>query len=225
MCFVSAGGKIIGADKLGDLQGSASLLDVFKQVKSLFEDDQVERFLVQLVVGNSRSGSNRYYSKSQLRDNHLSILPTRTLQTPSAFANRAQLSAAATHRNTYAGEMLVTHDATRTAHILLGHKGIDMPKISAIELLDPILRTDIESFLRNEMTWFQAAQNAKWEYTMNDWKLEKVKLMNALIGMSQNWIKLIQQAKRYLENRYNLFMQTVLRNICEMQNAVEFQAS
>lgn len=56
MCFVSAGGKIIGADKLGDLQGNASWLDVFKQVKSLFEDDQVERFLVQLVVGNSRSG-------------------------------------------------------------------------------------------------------------------------------------------------------------------------
>ncbi|XP_038112905.1 uncharacterized protein LOC6052267 isoform X1 [Culex quinquefasciatus] len=62
--------------------------------------------------------ANRYYSKSQLRDNHLSILPTRTLQTPSAFANRAQLSAAATHRNTYAGEMLVTHDATRTAYNL-----------------------------------------------------------------------------------------------------------
>ncbi|KAL1403835.1 hypothetical protein pipiens_019186, partial [Culex pipiens pipiens] len=49
-------------------------------------------------------------------------------------------------------------------------------------------RTDIESFLRNEKTSFQAAQNAKWEYTMNDWKL-----MNALIGLSQNWIKVLAQ--------------------------------
>ncbi|EDS44725.1 nuclear pore complex protein Nup93 [Culex quinquefasciatus] len=34
----------------------------------------------------------------------------------------------------------------------------------------------------------QAAQNAKWEHTMNDWKLEKVKLINALVGPSQNWM-------------------------------------
>lgn len=96
-------------------------------------------------------------------------------------------------------------------HILLGHKGIDLPKISqkletlssrkTFEPLDPISTTDIQSFLRNEKenailsvieevhkNSYQAAQNQKWEHTMNDWKLEKVKLMNALIGPSQNWI-------------------------------------
>lgn len=35
---------------------------------------------------------------------------------------------------------------------------------------------------------FQSAQNQKWEHIMTDWKQEKVKLMNALIGPSQNWI-------------------------------------
>lgn len=97
------------------------------------------------------------------------------------------------------------------AHILLGHKGIDLPKISqkletlssrkTFEPLDPIATTDIQSFLRNEKenailsvieevhkNSYQAAQNQKWEHTMNEWKLEKVKLMNALIGPSQNWI-------------------------------------
>ncbi|KAL1377583.1 hypothetical protein pipiens_016166 [Culex pipiens pipiens] len=69
------------------------------------------------------------------------------------------------------------------------------------EPLDPISTTDIQSFLRNEKenailsvieevhkNSLQAAQNAKWEHTMNDWKLEKVKLMNALVGPSQNWM-------------------------------------
>ncbi|EDS28883.1 nuclear pore complex protein Nup93 [Culex quinquefasciatus] len=43
----------------------------------------------------------------------------------------------------------------------------------------------IEEVHKNSL---QAAQNAKWEHTMNDWKLEKVKLMNALVGPSQNWM-------------------------------------
>ncbi|KAL9698974.1 hypothetical protein quinque_002415 [Culex quinquefasciatus] len=170
---------------------------------------------------------------------------------------------------------------------------------NTFEPLDPISTTDIQSFLRNEKenailsvieevhkNSLQAAQNAKWEHTMNDWKLEKVKLMNALVGSSQNWMDIrkgpeqtilnestfggrsslnnqemayarerfaqvtdgfndskvsdiweimkympsvkpsprtqdplrarctqtqfIEQAKRYLENRYNLFMQTVI---------------
>ncbi|KAL9692103.1 hypothetical protein quinque_000048, partial [Culex quinquefasciatus] len=156
------------------------------------------------------------------------------------------------------------------------------------EPLDPISTTDIQSFLRNEKenailsvieevhkNSLQAAQNAKWEHTLNDWKLEKVKLINALVGQSQNWMDIrkgpeqttlnestfggrsslnnqkmayarevyeynklinegamrpslvqrfaqvadgfndsktqfIEQAKRYLENRYKLFMQTVI---------------
>ncbi|XP_050082898.1 nuclear pore complex protein Nup93-1-like [Anopheles aquasalis] len=97
------------------------------------------------------------------------------------------------------------------AHILLGSNGIDLPKISqkletlssrkTFEPLDPIATTDVQNFLRNEKenailavieevhkNSNLAAEAQKWDNMMNDWKLEKVKLMNALIGPSQNWI-------------------------------------
>ncbi|EDS25850.1 nuclear pore complex protein Nup93 [Culex quinquefasciatus] len=121
------------------------------------------------------------------------------------------------------------------AHILLGHKGIDLPKISqkletlssrkTFEPLDPISTTDIQSFLRNEKenailsvieevhkNSFQAAQNAKWEHTMNDWKLEKVKLMNALIGPSQNWIDIRKGPEQTILNESTFGGRSSLNN-------------
>ncbi|XP_055914053.1 nuclear pore complex protein Nup93-1-like [Eupeodes corollae] len=97
------------------------------------------------------------------------------------------------------------------AHILLGSKGIDLPKISqkletlstrkTFEPLDPIADTDIQSFLKNEKenailsvieevhkNSYQSAQKQKWEHIKADWRQEKLKLLNALIGPSQNWI-------------------------------------
>lgn len=93
----------------------------------------------------------------------------------------------------------------------MGSKGIELPKISqkletlsarkTFEPLDPIADTDIQGFLRNEKenailsvieevhkNSYQSAQNQKWEHIISDWKQEKIKLMNALIGPSQNWI-------------------------------------
>lgn len=35
---------------------------------------------------------------------------------------------------------------------------------------------------------YLSAETQKWDHMMNDWKQEKVKLMNALIGPSQSWI-------------------------------------
>lgn len=97
------------------------------------------------------------------------------------------------------------------SHILLGSKGIELPKISqkleslsarkTFEPLEPIADTDVQGFLRNEKETailsvieevhknsYLSAQNQKWEHILNDWKQEKIKLMNALIGPSQNWI-------------------------------------
>lgn len=97
------------------------------------------------------------------------------------------------------------------AHILLGSKGIDLPKISqkleslnarkTFEPLDPIADTDIQSFLKNEKenailsvieevhkNSFLNAQKRKWEHIKTEWRQEKMKLMNALVGPSQNWI-------------------------------------
>ncbi|XP_039959553.1 nuclear pore complex protein Nup93-1-like [Bactrocera tryoni] len=97
------------------------------------------------------------------------------------------------------------------AHILLGSKGIDLPKISqklealnarkTFEPLDPIADTDVRSFLKNEKenailsmieevnrSTFEAAEKRRWECVRNEWQQEKVKLLNSLIGPSQNWI-------------------------------------
>lgn len=35
---------------------------------------------------------------------------------------------------------------------------------------------------------YQSAQKQKWEHIKADWRQEKLKLLNALIGPSQNWI-------------------------------------
>lgn len=86
-----------------------------------------------------------------------------------------------------------------------------MPKISqkleslsarkTFEPLEPISDTDVQGFLRNEKETailsvieevhknsYLTAQHQKWEHILSDWKQEKIKLMNALIGPSQNWI-------------------------------------
>lgn len=126
---------------------------------------------------------------------------------------------------------IILNNILSIRHILLGSRGIELPKISqkletlssrkTFEPLDPITDTDIQGFLKNEKEnsilsvigevhrnvsifkstsiklycnyialsqSFQTAQTKKWEYIMNDWKQEKVKLMNALIGKSENWI-------------------------------------
>lgn len=35
---------------------------------------------------------------------------------------------------------------------------------------------------------FQTAQKRRWEYIKNEWQQEKLKIMNALVGPSENWI-------------------------------------
>ncbi|GAB0099912.1 Nuclear pore protein [Sergentomyia squamirostris] len=99
------------------------------------------------------------------------------------------------------------------AHIMLGSKGIDLPKITqkletlssrkTFEPLDPIADTDIQSFLRNEKEnailsvieevhkeTYKSAQRRKLDHMVSNWREEKVKLMNALIGPSQGWIEI-----------------------------------
>lgn len=99
------------------------------------------------------------------------------------------------------------------AHLLLGSKGINLPQISqkletlsskrTFEPLQPIADSDIESFLRNEQenailslinevnkNSIQTIEEQKWDHMLSDWNKEKVKLMSAMIGPSQNWLDL-----------------------------------
>ncbi|KAG7311275.1 hypothetical protein JYU34_002306 [Plutella xylostella] len=99
------------------------------------------------------------------------------------------------------------------AHLLLGSKGIDLQKISqkletlsskrTFEPLQPIADSDIESFLKNERenailslidevnkNSLQTTEDQKWEHMLSEWNNEKIKLMNAMIGPSQNWLDL-----------------------------------
>ncbi|XP_049869475.1 nuclear pore complex protein Nup93-like [Pectinophora gossypiella] len=99
------------------------------------------------------------------------------------------------------------------AHLLFGSKGIDLQQISqkletlsskrSFEPLQPIADSDIESFLRNERenailslidevnkNSLQTTEDQKWEHMLSEWNREKIKLMNAMIGPSQNWLDL-----------------------------------
>lgn len=61
------------------------------------------------------------------------------------------------------------------------HKNVSFPFLSRVvhsflHFFTPILQS------------YESAQNQKWEHIINDWQQEKVKLMNALVAPSQNWI-------------------------------------
>ncbi|XP_068621036.1 nuclear pore complex protein Nup93-like [Battus philenor] len=99
------------------------------------------------------------------------------------------------------------------AHLLFGSKGIDLQQISqkletlsskrTFEPLQPIADSDVESFLKNERenailslidevnkNSLQTTEDQKWEHMLSEWNKEKSKLMNAMIGPSQNWLDL-----------------------------------
>lgn len=126
-----------------------------------------------------------------------------------------------------------------TSHILLGSKGIELPKISqkleslsarkTFEPLDPIADTDIQGFLRNEKETtilsvieevhknsYITAQSHKWEHIIGDWKLEKIKLMNALIGPSQSWIDIRKGPEQTILNEST---NRVKSNLCSQEMA------
>uniref|UniRef100_A0A1A9WVB1 Nuclear pore protein n=1 Tax=Glossina brevipalpis TaxID=37001 RepID=A0A1A9WVB1_9MUSC len=120
------------------------------------------------------------------------------------------------------------------AHILLGSKGVDLPKISqkleslntrkTFEPLDPTSDTDVRSFLKKEKentilsvieevhkNAFQSAQKRKWEHIKAEWREEKVKLMNALVGPSQNWIDIEKLPEQTVLNE-NFGLRSCLNN-------------
>ncbi|XP_037938860.1 nuclear pore complex protein Nup93-1-like [Teleopsis dalmanni] len=111
------------------------------------------------------------------------------------------------------------------AHILLGSKGIDLPKLTqkleslntqkTFEPLDPIADTDIQSFLKNEKenailsiieevhkSSNEAAQRRRWENIKAEWRQEKINILNSLVGPSQNWVDLqkVPEQSILLEN-------------------------
>ncbi|XP_063617418.1 nuclear pore complex protein Nup93-like [Cydia splendana] len=104
------------------------------------------------------------------------------------------------------------------AHLLFGSKGIDLQQISqkldtlsskrTFEPLQPIADSDVESFLKNERenailslidevnrNALQTVEDQKWEHMVSEWNKEKIKLMNAMIGPSQNWLDLKRTAE------------------------------
>ncbi|XP_068156855.1 LOW QUALITY PROTEIN: nuclear pore complex protein Nup93-1 [Drosophila tropicalis] len=100
------------------------------------------------------------------------------------------------------------------AHILLGSKGINLPKLNqklealnARKTFEPLevtrAETDISTFLKNERenaitsviedtnkNINDAVTKQKWTHLMSSWNEEKTRLLDALIGSSQNFIDL-----------------------------------
>ncbi|XP_052858066.1 nuclear pore complex protein Nup93-1 [Drosophila gunungcola] len=94
------------------------------------------------------------------------------------------------------------------AHILLGSKGVDLPKLTqkldtlsarqSFEPLDPVTDTDVQGYLKNERenailsvidetnrSIFESVERQKWRCIYAEWGKEKESLLNALVGPRQ----------------------------------------
>ncbi|XP_022208984.2 nuclear pore complex protein Nup93-1 [Drosophila obscura] len=105
----------------------------------------------------------------------------------------------------------VTLKGTRDlqAHMLLGSKGVDLPKLTqkleslsarkTFEPLDPVSDTDVRAFLKNEREnailsvidetnrgIFESVERQKWRRIYAEWGVEKRSLLNALVGPKQD---------------------------------------
>ncbi|XP_030374032.1 nuclear pore complex protein Nup93-1 [Scaptodrosophila lebanonensis] len=100
------------------------------------------------------------------------------------------------------------------AHILLGSQGVDLPKLnqklealSTRKTFEPVdatsTDTDVSTFLKNERenailsviedtnkNISETVSKQKWEHLICTWNQEKTRLLDALIGPSQNFIDL-----------------------------------
>ncbi|XP_022098079.1 nuclear pore complex protein Nup93-like isoform X2 [Acanthaster planci] len=97
------------------------------------------------------------------------------------------------------------------ASILLGSKGLDVPRISqrletlsatkTFEPLEPIADTDIQSFLRNERenavlaviqetkkNTLQQTEKRFWETMQSEWQEQRQRILNALVGTGEDML-------------------------------------
>nr|XP_022911673.1 nuclear pore complex protein Nup93-like [Onthophagus taurus] len=108
------------------------------------------------------------------------------------------------------------------ANLLLGSKGIDLPRIAqkldlisskrTFEAVQPVDDVDITACLENETRncilsvindehkkCFNTISEQAWEHQMGEWKQEKLKILNAMIGPSGNFITLPKQRTLFME--------------------------
>ncbi|XP_033172157.1 nuclear pore complex protein Nup93-1 [Drosophila mauritiana] len=94
------------------------------------------------------------------------------------------------------------------AHILLGSKGVDLPKLTqkleslsarqTFEPIDPVTETNVQAYLKNERenailsvidetnrSIFKTVERQKWRCIYSEWGEEKEALLNALVGPNQ----------------------------------------
>nr|CAD7411710.1 unnamed protein product [Timema cristinae] len=96
------------------------------------------------------------------------------------------------------------------AHLLLGSKGVDLPKLSqkldtlstrkTFEPLEPMSDVDIQSFLKNEQenallsiieetnkTCFEDVEKQQLEHMLHEWKQEQQRALNTLLGAPEDF--------------------------------------
>nr|CAD7462914.1 unnamed protein product [Timema tahoe] len=96
------------------------------------------------------------------------------------------------------------------AHLLLGSKGVDLPKLSqkldtlstrkTFEPLEPVSDVDIQSFLKNEQenallsiieetnkTCFEDVEKQQMEHMLHEWKQEQQRALNTLLGAPEDF--------------------------------------
>ncbi|CAL1263288.1 unnamed protein product [Larinioides sclopetarius] len=122
------------------------------------------------------------------------------------------------------------------ASILLGSKGYDLPKISqkieslttarTFEPIEPIRETDIQGFLKNERenamlsvieeskkATFERSDKIFWETLESEWEQEKMKILNALVGPSQELLDVTTDSKSFLSETINLKTRSAMDSI------------
>ncbi|KAG8175420.1 hypothetical protein JTE90_021117 [Oedothorax gibbosus] len=121
------------------------------------------------------------------------------------------------------------------ASILLGSKGYDLPRISqkiesltsarTFEPIEPIRETDIQGFLKNERenamlsvieeskkATFERSDKMFWETLDSEWEQEKMKILNALVGPSQELLEVTTDVKSFLSETINLKTRSAMDN-------------
>ncbi|XP_018336593.1 nuclear pore complex protein Nup93-like [Agrilus planipennis] len=108
------------------------------------------------------------------------------------------------------------------ANILLGSKGVDLPRIaqkleniSAKRTFEPIAATDdsdLQTCLENEIrscilsvidaehkACLETVSQHSWEHELGEWKEEKRKILNAMLGPSENFIDIGKHTSVFME--------------------------
>ncbi|XP_077993570.1 nuclear pore complex protein Nup93-like [Glandiceps talaboti] len=155
---------------------------------------------------------------------------------PRVDRNIHQIMEAGQRLWTKTAQAAVQDTADVKASILLGSRGLDVPKISqrleslrsatTFEPLEPVRETDIQGFLRNEREnavlstieetrklTFQHDEKRHRECMQSEWEEEKQKILNALISATTDVLDIPQENESLLSDGIEMHGRSTMDNV------------